>query len=34
MCVITICLFFSLISALLKGDPIKRHEDDEIITGF
>ncbi|EDW11351.1 protein cornichon homolog 4 [Drosophila mojavensis] len=25
---------YCLISALLKGDPIKRHEDDEIITGF
>lgn len=26
--------FFSLINALLKGDPIRRHEDDEIVTEF
>ncbi|KAH8413488.1 hypothetical protein KR009_011767 [Drosophila setifemur] len=25
---------YSLISALIKGDPIKRHEDDEIVTDF
>lgn len=25
---------FSLINALLKGDPIRRHEDEEIITEF
>lgn len=31
---LTIPLIFSMIRALLKDDPIKRHEDDDIISEF